>query len=266
MNRARDRLAGATIAVMLQLGFVTVFIYSLPLIVPVKRRAQEITFFLPHLRDAAKPVPGPARARPSRLPPPATPPSILPPLAVPPVAAPPESDLRAFGRQLFGCAPENRNTLTPDERARCSGFARVPRDRDRVGEPPSLVKDPARRAAELAARNTPARVALAGVCSGMSAPARAGMPMKNMAMTDMPMTGMPMAGVNDMAMPCGQHAPAHKAPCERQCCSCVLGAAALAGGPLAVASLALPTFRSSWPLTLRPDGRTQKPALPPPRA
>jgi hypothetical protein len=158
MNRARDRLAGATIAVMLQLGFVTVFIYSLPLIVPVKRRAQEITFFLPHLRDAAKPVPGPARARPSRLPPPATPPSILPPLAVPPVAVPPESDLRAFGRQLFGCAPENRNTLTPDERARCSGFARVPRDRDRVGEPPSLVKDPARRAAELAARNTPARV------------------------------------------------------------------------------------------------------------
>ena len=34
MNKTRDRLAGAAIAVMLQLGFVSIFVYSLPLIMP----------------------------------------------------------------------------------------------------------------------------------------------------------------------------------------------------------------------------------------
>jgi hypothetical protein len=158
MNRARDRLAGATIAVMLQLGLVTIFIYSLPLVLPVKKRVREITFFLPPPREAARPATGPRRDRPSSLPSPAAPPASLPPMALPPTMAPPATDLQGFGATLFGCAPENRNNLTPEQRARCGNFAALPRDTGRVGEPPSLVKDPARRAAELAARNTPARV------------------------------------------------------------------------------------------------------------
>jgi hypothetical protein len=84
MNRARDRLAGATIAVMLQLGLVTIFIYSLPLVLPVKKRVREITFFLPPPREAARPASGPRRDRPSSLPSPAAPPAILPPMALPP--------------------------------------------------------------------------------------------------------------------------------------------------------------------------------------
>ena len=98
-------------------------------------------------------------------------------------------------------------------------------------------------------------LALTVICSGISTPAMAASP----AMADM--HGMAM-------MPCGQHGsmPAHKAPCDRQCCSCVMGYAAFTGGLLAVASLALPMFRLSWPVTLRPDGRTQEPALPPPIA
>lgn len=104
-------------------------------------------------------------------------------------------------------------------------------------------------------------LALAVICG--AAPAMAGMPMAGMPMADMPVMGMSM---NDMAMPCGQHAPAHKAPCDRQCCSCVLGFAALAGGPMTATPVSFATFRLSWLPALSPDGRTQKPALPPPRA
>src|SRR6185312_561184 len=88
---------------------------------------------------------------------PAAPPAVPPPLVLPP-AAPPESDLQSFGKALFGCAPENRNNLTPDQRAHCSGLAAMPRVTGRVGELPSLVNDPARREAELADRNTPVAV------------------------------------------------------------------------------------------------------------
>src|SRR4029077_20046860 len=55
MDKTRDRVAGAAIAVLLQLGLVTIFIYSLPLVMPAKRRPHEITFFLPRLREAVKP-------------------------------------------------------------------------------------------------------------------------------------------------------------------------------------------------------------------
>jgi hypothetical protein len=156
MNKTRDRLAGATIAVLLQLGLVTIFVYSLPLILPAKKRAREITFFLPVPHEAAKPAPAP-RDRLSPLRAPVAPLVVPPPLVLPPVA-PPGSDLQSFGKALFGCAPENRNNLTPEQRAHCSGLAAMPRDEGRVGELPSLVRDPARREAELAARNTPARV------------------------------------------------------------------------------------------------------------
>jgi len=157
MNKTRDRLAGATIAVVLQLGFVTIFVYSLPLILPVKKRPREITFFLPVPREAAKPARA-ERGRPSSLPSPVAPSAVPPPIVLPPGIAPPRADVQSFGNALFGCAPENRNNLTPEQRAHCSGLAAMPRDTGRVGELPSLVSDPARRAAELADRNTPARV------------------------------------------------------------------------------------------------------------
>ena len=158
MNRTRDRLAGATVAVLLQTGFVAIFITSLPLILPAKKRVQEITFFLPRLREVAKPAPGSRRSRPSLLPPPAVQPLTVPPIFLPPVAPPSATDLQTFGNALFGCAPENRNNLTPEQRAHCNAFAALPRDQDTAREPGSLVKDLPRRQAELTARNAPARV------------------------------------------------------------------------------------------------------------
>jgi len=161
MNRTRDRLTGVTFAVLLQMGFVAIFIYSLPLIMPAKKLPREITFFLPRLREAAKPASASRRAKtaPSREArfPPVVPP-VAPPLVPPLTLPPPAADLRAFGTALFGCAPENRNNLTLEQRSHCSGFAAIPRDEGAATEPRSLVKDLPRRQAELAARNTPARV------------------------------------------------------------------------------------------------------------
>jgi hypothetical protein len=69
-------------------------------------------------------------------------------------AAPQAPDLRAFGERLFGCAPEKLATMTAEERARCSTGLATP-DRSVVTIPKSHVRDPGRRAAEMAARNKP---------------------------------------------------------------------------------------------------------------
>ena len=158
MNKTRDRLTGAIIAILLQMAFVTIFIYSLPLIVPAKKPLHEITFFLPRLREVARPGPAARRGRPSPTQPLTAQPLTMPPIISPPVEPPPAADLQTFGKELFGCAPENLSKLTPEQRTHCGRFAAVPRDRDTVTEPSSLVKDLPRREAELAARNTPARV------------------------------------------------------------------------------------------------------------
>ncbi len=155
MNRTRDRLTSVTIAVLLQLGFVTIFIYSLPLMAPPKKLVREITFILPRLREAPKVRPAARRSGPSTVSPvPSPQPLPVPAITVPP----PATDLQSFGHALFGCAPENLGNLTPEQRTHCSGLALAPPGTGTVTEPPSLVKDLPRRQAELAARNTPARV------------------------------------------------------------------------------------------------------------
>ena len=163
MDRTRDRIAGVTVAALLQLGFVTIFIYSLPLIAPPKRLPREVTFLLPPLREAPKPNVAARRIRPSApVPFPTMPRLAAPPIIMPPVPMPPPAtDLQTFGNMLFGCAPENLGRLTPEQRSHC--VAGAPRDRTTVTEPPSLVKDLPRREAELAARNTPARVPCVGL-------------------------------------------------------------------------------------------------------
>ena len=160
MDKARDRLTSVTIAVLLQMGFVSMFIYSLPLSTPPKKLAREITFFLPRLREAPKAGSAPRRIRPSTsLPMPNSQRLELPPIAMPP----PTTDLQAFGNALFGCAPENLSKLTPEQRTHCSGFGAAPHGTIGVTEPPSLVKDLPRREAELAARNTPTRIPCANL-------------------------------------------------------------------------------------------------------
>jgi hypothetical protein len=76
-------------------------------------------------------------------------PSLAPPAQTP--------DISGFGQALLGCAPENLASLTLEQRAHCPGGFSRPDDRA-VIEPPSHVKDPVRRAAEMRARSAPTRV------------------------------------------------------------------------------------------------------------
>lgn len=79
------------------------------------------------------------------------------PLVPPPLTNAPAPDLSLFGKSLFGCAPENLGNLSREERAHCvTGLARP--DGNAMTEPRSHVKDPRRRAAEMAAKNRPGRV------------------------------------------------------------------------------------------------------------
>jgi hypothetical protein len=84
---------------------------------------------------------------------PASPSSVTPPVT-PPLAVP---DLRGFGRALQDCAPENLSNLTQGERMRCPGLPHRP-DANLLTEPPSHVKDPAMRAAEMGAKNAQPRI------------------------------------------------------------------------------------------------------------
>ena len=77
------------------------------------------------------------------------------PLVPPPLATTP--DLSGFGRSLFGCAPENLGNLSREERAHCDTGPMRP-DGNAMAEPRSHVKDPSRRAAEMAAKNRPGHV------------------------------------------------------------------------------------------------------------
>jgi hypothetical protein len=100
----------------------------------------------PRQRQVPIVVPAPAQPEGGRS-------GAVPSLA-PPVPAP---DISGLGQALFGCAPENLASLTPEQRSHCpSGFSRP--DDNAVIEPSSHVKDPARRAAEMRARSAPARV------------------------------------------------------------------------------------------------------------
>lgn len=109
---------------------------------------ETILRLLPLLKPAPQQEAAP---RSSAIPRPA--PIIIP--AAPQIGAAPNTlDLRALGDRLFGCAPEKLATMTPEERARCSTGLAAP-DPSVITIPKSHVRDPVRRAAEMAARNRP---------------------------------------------------------------------------------------------------------------
>jgi len=79
------------------------------------------------------------------------------PLVPPAPTTAPSPDLSGLGKNLFGCAPENLSNLSREERAHCDiGLMRP--DANAMTEPRSHVKDPGRRAAEMAAKNTPGHI------------------------------------------------------------------------------------------------------------
>jgi hypothetical protein len=121
------------------------------------------------INTARKPVPVSApvaRTRPApSLPRPGGEHSGAMPSYAPPVAAP---DVTGLGQALFGCAPENLTSLTPDQRAHCTnGMGRFTRpDDDALVEPKSHVQDPARREAEMRTKNTPGHIPCAEMIRG----------------------------------------------------------------------------------------------------
>ncbi len=144
MATAQQRLAGLTGALLVQVGFISLFIYASVPASRIKPLTKELFLFL---RPAQRPTPAEvidARGK-SLNPLPesrALPQSNAPSAIVP---APPSS-LEAFGRSLFGCAPENYARLSAEDRARCpppgEGLAKRD-DRDLLTPPRSRVKDEA---------------------------------------------------------------------------------------------------------------------------
>ena len=151
--KSRTRLQGAMLALLVQAALVTAALLSLtrPFLLP--RSAQrEATLWLrplPQIPTSARTIDarGVSRRR-TTITPVIKAPESLPPA---PGATPSASDLQAFGRALFGCAPENYAALSPEDRAHCSkpgeGLAYQPPDP--MGGP-SHVKNNARWANALA--------------------------------------------------------------------------------------------------------------------
>ena len=154
MNKARDRVASASAALCLQAIFVALVLYSLPVFSPAKKLTHELILILPRLTPVLE-TRTPKRAdRP--IPRSTTPVPTAPPVFAPP-APPVPFSLQQLGKQLFGCAPETLDKLSPEDRAKCASprdYARLPPDADLLGSP-SHVQDEAHWAAEMARKSSP---------------------------------------------------------------------------------------------------------------
>jgi hypothetical protein len=144
MATAQQRLAGLTGALLVQAGFISLFIYASAPASRIKPLTKELFLFL---RPAQRPAPAEvidARGKPLSPP---TESRALPQSSAPIAIVPaPPSSLEAFGRSLFGCAPENYARLAADERNRCpppgEGLAKWD-DRNLLTPPKSRAKDEA---------------------------------------------------------------------------------------------------------------------------
>jgi hypothetical protein len=147
------RFSSAILVLLLHVLLVLAFLKFMirpPEIVTRPERILEMLIRLPEHRAAQPESPPSAAPHPARGGAPSGPvPSLAPAL--------PQPDVQGLGRSLFGCAPENLSSLSPEQRSHCPGGLTRPDDTV-VAEPPSHVKDPARRAAEMRAKNTPGRV------------------------------------------------------------------------------------------------------------
>jgi len=154
----RTRAQGAVLALLVQAALITTAILSLtrPVFLP-RPHHEEATLWLralPHVTPQAKTIDarGPARGR-------AAPAPAYNPLSstspAPPAGAD-ASNLRAFGRAVFGCAPENFAQLLPEDRAHCPkpGGDMAYQPPDPLGGP-SHVKNNVRWANALAHKQSP---------------------------------------------------------------------------------------------------------------
>jgi len=118
MTRARQRIATASAAILVQVALVALFAYS---VVPGAPReaVREVMLLLPILQTAVPPQPLPPRV-PRMIVPHAQ--AALPPILddkAANIAVTRPSALEGIGRALFGCAPERYGQLTGPEQLRC---------------------------------------------------------------------------------------------------------------------------------------------------
>ena len=154
-----SRLAGAAGTLLLQAGFLLMFLASMPALRPPPELGRELNLILPRFRPPSSPPQQPqGMPRPVTV----TPPLFLAPPDMPNNALtrpilPAAPGIGTFGQALNGCAPETYNNLTPDQRARCPrpGAGVAIREEPNLMGTPSPVKDEAHWAAELARKKSP---------------------------------------------------------------------------------------------------------------
>jgi hypothetical protein len=154
----QSRVGGAMLALLVQAGLIAAA-FLLP-VRPVFHsrliRQETVLWLRPLPRIASQPTTIDARGAPRASVVPK--PDIVPPQTSSslPAPGPDISALRAFGRALFGCAPERYDQLSPEDRAHCpkpgEGLAYQPPD---LLGGPSHVKDNARWANALAHKQSP---------------------------------------------------------------------------------------------------------------
>jgi hypothetical protein len=118
----RDRTSGAVLALVVQAGFLLMFLLSSQHLAPLRGPTRE-TILLLHPLPQTAPRTIDARGafvrktRPIEVP---IVPNITSPLLAPP------SGLAGFGHSLFGCAPENFTNLDEAQRSRCRKLGALP--------------------------------------------------------------------------------------------------------------------------------------------
>ena len=116
-----SRLAGAAGALLLQGGFLLMFLASMPVLRPPPEIGRELSLFLPRFRPLSSSMrppqetPGPVTVTPPLfLAPPNTPSNALTQPLQPALPG-----IGTFGQALNNCAPEKYSSLPPDQQARC---------------------------------------------------------------------------------------------------------------------------------------------------
>ena len=160
------RLAGAAGALLMQCGFLLLFLMSMQKITPPVAASHELVFTLPRLTRPQPPPPQPLA--PTRAPVRTALPRLrsckhphLPSRRRRRRAMP---DLRNFGQALNGCAPEHYQSLTPEQKARCirPGAGVAIQEFPNLMGTPSHVKDEAHWQEEWAREKSPALLPCGG--------------------------------------------------------------------------------------------------------
>jgi len=139
---------GICCVVLVHLLFIGFILSGMPKSISVPRRVREMFLVLTPKPEAQKrPLPSDTAVHPA----------IPFPTYSPQAGFQNVPDVKKLSVPLFDCAPENLGNLPPEKQAKCIGIGIAPPDAAIV-ELRSHVRDPARRAQELAARKAPARV------------------------------------------------------------------------------------------------------------